>query len=116
MASAYDCDSRLSNRVHIPAHIKDQRRIVDLLELWRIGGIVQADDSNSGCGNASHFVMRQLDRLPRAQRLRRNGLNAGGLEFSQRCLENVLDTAEVFDQPARTGRAQTRGQGKGDPL
>ena len=89
MASAHHRDSGLGNRVHIAPHIKNQRRIVDLFELRRIGGIVQADDRNSGCGDASHFVMCQFHRLAGAERLRRDGLNAGGFEFGQRGLENV---------------------------
>ena len=35
MASAHDRDSRLANRVHIAAYIKDERRIVNLLQLRR---------------------------------------------------------------------------------
>ncbi len=67
MASAYDRNSRLSDRIHISPHIKDQGRIVDLFQLRRVGRIVQADDRNRGGGDASHFVMRHFHRLPRAQ-------------------------------------------------
>ena len=116
MASAHHRDSGLSDRVHISPYIKDERRIVDLFELRRIGGIVQADDSNSGCCDASHFVMCQFHRLAGAERLRRDGLNAGGLEFGQRGLENVLHAPEVLDQPPRFGGPQARGQGEGQPL
>ena len=35
MTSAYYRDTRLRDRIHISAHIKDQRRIVDLLQLLR---------------------------------------------------------------------------------
>jgi hypothetical protein len=47
----------------------------------------------------SHFVLGQFDRLAEAERLGRDGLDAGGFESGQRCLENVLYTAEVLDQP-----------------
>ena len=116
MASAHHCDSGLCDRIHISPYIKDQRRIVDLFELVRIGGIVQADDSNSRCGDASHFVMRQLHRLAGTDRLRRNGLNAGGFELGQRGLENVVHTSEMLDQPPRSGGTEARGQGKRQPL
>ena len=116
MARAHDRDSGLGDRLHISAYIKDERRIVDLLQLRRIGGIVQADDGNSGCRDASHFVMRQFHGLTGAERLRRDGLNAGGLEFGQRGLENVLHAAEMLDQPPRPGGPEARGQGKSQPL
>ncbi len=44
MASAHHRDARLGDRFHISAYIKNQRRIVDLLQLRRIGGIIEADD------------------------------------------------------------------------
>ena len=116
MASAHDRDPGLGDRIHISAYIKDQRRIVDLLQLRGIGGIVQTDDGNTGGRHASHFIMGQLHGLAGAERLRRNGLNAGRFEFSQRRLENVLHAAEIFDQPPRPGRAEARGEGKGQPV
>ncbi len=116
MASAYHCDPGLGNRVHTSPHIKDQRRIVNLFQLCRIAGIVQADDRDSGRRHARHFIIRQFHRLAGAKRLRRNGLNAGGFEFGQRRLENIRHAAEVFDQAPRSGRAKPRGQGKRHPL
>jgi hypothetical protein len=116
MASPHHRDSGLGNRVHIAPHIKDQRRIVYLFELRRIGGIVQADDRNPGCGDASHFVMCQFHRLAGAERLRRDGLNAGGFEFGQRGLENIVHTSKMLDQPPRSRRTEARGEGKCQPL
>ena len=63
MASSHDRDSRLSNCVHISPYIKDERRIVDLLQLGGIGRIVQTYDGDLGRGDTSHFVMSQLHRL-----------------------------------------------------
>jgi hypothetical protein len=57
MARAHNCDPRLRDRVHISAHIEDQRRIVDLLQLCRVGGIIQANDGNSSRGYTPHFVL-----------------------------------------------------------
>src|SRR5882724_9565387 len=56
-----------------------------------------ANDGNSSRGYTSQFVLGQFDRLAAAERL--DGLDAGGFESGQRCLENVLYTAEVLDQP-----------------
>src|SRR6266446_9158921 len=41
MARAHDCDSRLREHIHISARMKDQRRIVDLLQLCGVGGIIR---------------------------------------------------------------------------
>jgi hypothetical protein len=116
MASTYDRYPSLGDCVHISAYIKDRRRIVDLLQLCGVGGIIQTDDGNTGRGHMSQFVTGQFHRLAGAERLSRYGLNAGGLEFSQRSFEDVLHTAEMFDEPPRSGRTQARGQGKGQPL
>ena len=104
MARAHDCDSGLGDRLHISAYIKDERRIVNLLKLGGIGGIIQADDGNSGGRNSSHFVMGQFHGLTGAERLRRHRLNAGCFEFGQRCLENVADAAKCSaSRRARVG-------------
>jgi hypothetical protein len=54
MTRAHDPRSRVGNCLDIPAYIKDKRRIVDLLELRRIGGIIQTDDGNTSGRYASH--------------------------------------------------------------
>ncbi len=72
MAGAYDRDPGLGDRIYIPSHIKNQRWIVDLFQLCGVGGIVQADDGNSGRRHASQFVMRQFHGLAGAERLRRD--------------------------------------------
>jgi chorismate dehydratase len=99
-----------------PRTYKDKRWIVDLLQLRRVGGIIQTNDRNTSCSHASQFVMGQLHGLAGAKRLRRDGLDAGGFEFSQRRLEDVLHPAEVFDQPPCPGRAEARSEGKDQPM
>ena len=111
MASADHRYPGLGDRIHASAYIKDERRIVDLLQLCGIGGIIQTDDGNPGGRYSSHFVMGQLHGLTRAERLRRDGLNAGGFKFGQRGLENVLHAAEMLDQPPRPSGPRSRRQG-----
>ena len=62
---------------HIPSHIENQRWIVDLFQLCGVGGIIHADEGNTGRRHASQFVMRQFHGLAGAERLRRDGLHAG---------------------------------------
>jgi len=105
MTSTHDRDTRLRNHAHIPAYMENQRWIVDLSQLGGIGRVIQADNGNPGCSRASQFVMRQFHRAASAQGLCRRRLNAGSLQFRQRCPENVLHAAEMLDQPARSGGA-----------
>ena len=67
MARAHDCDPRLRNRIHISAHIKDQRRIVDLLQLCGVGGIALANDRDTSRRYTPQFVLGQLHRLACAE-------------------------------------------------
>jgi hypothetical protein len=60
--------------------------------------------------------MRRFHRLAGAERLGGNGLDAGGLQLGQGRLENVLHAAEMFNQPPRPGRTQSRGKSQGEPL
>ena len=117
MARAHDRDARLGDRIHISAHIKDERRIVDLLQLRGIGGIIQADDGDAGRRNAPHFVVGQLHGLAgaRATAPKRPESRSASSSVSE-ALKTLLHAAEMLDQPARPGGTQPRGQGKGQPL
>jgi len=100
MTRPYDCDTRLSNHVYASAHIKDERRIVDLSQLRGIRRIIQADNGNPRCSRAPQLIVRQLHRTPSRERLGGSRMDPGGLQFGERCLEDILHSAHVFDQAA----------------
>jgi hypothetical protein len=68
-----DGDSRAVQYFRIPAKIKDQRRVVNLLESIGIVRVVKRDDLNAQAACLGHFFMREFQRLARADRLRGDG-------------------------------------------
>jgi hypothetical protein len=61
---------RLRDHGFIPAHVKNQWRIVDLLQLRRVSGIIQSDDSRVGGSGFSQFILRHFHGVSRAEGLR----------------------------------------------
>ncbi len=65
MAGTHYGDSGTRQYGHIPAHIEDQRRIVDLFEGRRIGCVLQRDDVNARRRGAGELILSKLHRSGR---------------------------------------------------
>ena len=109
MTRAHDRNARLGDGFYISTHVKNQRRIVNLFELCRIGGFIDADDGDARRGGASQFVLRQFDRASGGQRLRRDRSNPGRFQFGQRSSKDVLHAAQMLDQASPTPWTQAFG-------
>jgi len=73
VARADNSDPRLPEDVNCPAHVENQRRIVNLFQTRRVRRIVKRDQLNAGGRCSRHLLLRQLHRFSSAERLRRNG-------------------------------------------
>ena len=109
-------DAGLGQHVGIAADAEDQRRIVDFLETRWIRRIFHREQGDVRRGGLGDLFPRQFRRLACRQRLGRNGLNAGALEFGQGSAEDGLWRAEMLNQFARLRRAEAGGQRDGQPL
>jgi hypothetical protein len=61
MTSAHDCDSGLRQDLHIAAHVEQQRRVVNLLEMLGILGIIERDDLHSRGAGFSQLLLSQFE-------------------------------------------------------
>ncbi len=61
MARAHDRNSWLRDCFRIPPQVENQRRVIDLLQLLRIGRIVKAHHFDSCVRRTPQFLVRKLD-------------------------------------------------------
>src|SRR2546422_2352885 len=116
MPRAHDRDSWLRDCFRIPAQVKNQRWIVDLLQLLRIRRVVKTHHIDSCVRRAPQLLICKLDRTSGAKRLRRNRLNARRFQLGEGRLEDILDSAEMLDQLARFRWTQTGSQVERYPM
>jgi hypothetical protein len=96
VARADHGDTRLAERAHVAAHKEHQRRIVNLLELLRIGGTVERHNPSAGSTRARQLVTSQFQRAAGSQGLRRNCAYARRFKLRQSGPENRIRAAEMF--------------------
>jgi hypothetical protein len=116
MASTDYGDAGLRENIDVATHVQHQGWIVDFLEARRVRGIVERDDHCARRGCSCQLFLCQLKRLPRSHRLRRDGQQSGGLQFSERRPENCRDAAKMLHHPAGSTGAEPGGQSQSQPL
>ena len=105
-------DAGRGKRVHVPADIHHDRRIVDLAQQGRIRGIVEREDMGAGVRGLPQLFLRQRRRLPGCDRLGGRGVQPAGFQLGERSAEDALRRAEVFGQLAGARRPQAGSQGQ----
>src|SRR3954467_1001944 len=93
-------DSGLQNCLHVSAHIENQGRIVDLLQVRRKGRVIEGNDLNLQLGRASQFLLSEFHGSPSTQCLGGTRLYSSGFQFSEGRPKNCFYSAEVVGNAA----------------
>jgi len=81
-----------------------------------IGGIVEREDLHSGGLGPAHLLLRQLDGLARAERLRRYGKQSSDFEFGKERTGERCQVAEMLDHTICARWPKAWGESQCEPL
>jgi hypothetical protein len=73
MACANDSNAGLGEDIDCPAHVENQRRIVNLFRARRVRGIIERDQLNTRCGRSCNLLLSQFHCSTSADGLCGNG-------------------------------------------